>query len=181
MTASIVALGQSAKDWHKVPHDFSVGVNDAGIFGKDPDHLVIVNFERKFHTERLNVIKRTKSQVWTHTNTWKKHFPDAKVIKLSPFAGYYRPGMYYSLRTSPIVAISVALNLGATKLILFGLDYRTHAHFRDGEKRGSHEVKQYLRLFDFLKKKGIEVYLGKKEGAFENHLPVYEIFTKSFV
>lgn len=178
MTASIVALGSSAKDWHQVPHDFSVGVNDAAVWGKDPDHLVIVNFERKFTQERLNVIKRTKAQVWTHTNTWKKHFPDAKVIKLSPFAGYYRPGMYYSLRTSPIVAISVALNLGAKKLIIWGIDFRNHKAFNDGEKRGSHEIKQYLKMFEFLKTKGIEVYLGKAEGAFEKHLPVYDPYFK---
>ena len=173
MTASIVALGSSAKDWFKIPHDFSVGVNDSAIFGKDPDHLVIVNFERKFHEERLRVIKRTKSQVWTHTQTWKKHFPDAKVIKLSPFSINFRKGMYYSLRTSPIVAMSVAVNMGATKLILFGIDFKNHKSYNVGEKKGDFEAKQYLKFFEALKKVNVEVFLGSKGGAFDNHLPLW--------
>jgi hypothetical protein len=175
MTASIVALGQSAKDWHQVPHDFSVGVNDAAMWGKDPDHLVIVNFERKFHSKRLEVIKGSKSQVWTHTNTWKKHFPGAKVIKLSPFSGWFRKGMYYSLRTSPIVAMSVAVNLGADKLILFGVDFRSHKSFNAGEKRGDHEMRQYFKFFEALKKVGVEVYLGGEGSALESYLPKYEV------
>lgn len=174
MTASIVACGQSAKGWHKVPHDFSVGVNDSAMFGKDPDHLVIVNFERKFHEERLKVIKGTNSTVWTHTHTWKKHFPDARVIKLSPFSGYFRKGMYYCLRTSPIVAMSVAVNLGADKLILWGVDFKNHRSFVQGEKRGDHETREYLRFFEALKKIGVEVYLGAPGTAFDKHLPIYE-------
>lgn len=174
MTASIVALGPSAKDWFKVPHDFSVGVNDAAHWGKDPDHLVIVNFERKFHSERLKVIKGTKAQVWTHTHTWKKHFPDAKVIKLTPFSINFRKGMYYSLRTSPIVAMSVALNLGATKLILFGIDFKNHKAYNKGEKKGDHEIRTYLKFFESLRKQGIEIFLGGEGSALESYLPKYD-------
>lgn len=171
MIASIVALGPSAKDWHKIPHDFSVGVNDAAMWGKDPDNLVIVNFERKFHSKRLDVIKRTQSKVWTHTNTWKKHFPDANVIKLSPFSGWFRKGMYYSLRTSPIVAMSVAVNLGATKLILFGIDFKNHKSFNHGEKRGDHEIRNYVKFFEALRKIGVEIYLGGEGSALQKYLP----------
>lgn len=173
MIASIVACGTSAKDWHKVPHDFSVGVNDSAMFGKDPDHLVLINFERKFHTERLNVIKRTKAQVWTHTHTWKKHFPDAYVIKLSPFSGYVRRDMIYSLRTSPIVAMSIASKLGATKMILWGVDFKTHKVFTNGEKKGDHEIRNYLKYFDGLKKLGVEVYLGANGTAFDPYLQLW--------
>jgi hypothetical protein len=96
------------------------------------------------------------------------------VIKLTPFSINFRKGMHYSLRTSPIVAMSVAVNLGATKLILFGVQFTNHKTYNAGEKKGDHEVRQYLKFFDALRKIGAEVYLGANGTAFDKYLPIWK-------
>jgi hypothetical protein len=177
MTVSIVGLGSSAKDWHKIPCDLSIGVNDALKWGKDPDQLVLINFERKFTVERLKLIKATKGKVWTHTSTWKKHFPKAEVIRLTPFVYGIHPGLIYCSKTSPLVAMSLAYKQGANDLILWGVEFTNHKSYLKGTKQGDYEIAIYKKFIEQLKKKGVNVWLGAKGTAFDNYLPVYECQT----
>lgn len=176
MTASIIGCGSSGQDWHKIPVDLSIGVNDCLKHGAHPDQLVIINFERKFTHERLKTILATRpKKVWTHTSTWKKHFSNAEVIKLSPFNGYVRvkSGLTYCSKTSPLVALSLAVNQGATEIIIWGIDFVSHPNYRKGTKNGDFEVKTYLRFFDQLASQGIKVYRGANGTAFDSELPMY--------
>lgn len=175
MIVSIVGCGQSASEWFKTPCDLSIGVNDMFKFGVHPDQLVIINFERKFTSDRLKTILSTRpKKVWTHTSTWTKHFTNAAVIKLSPFNGYVRDGMIYSSKTSPIVALSLAVHQGATDIIIWGIDFISHAAYKKGTKQGDYEVKTYLRFFDQLEKRKIKVWRGADGTAFDLQLPLYE-------
>jgi hypothetical protein len=176
MTAFIIGCGQSAKDWNNLPCNISIGVNDCYKFGYNPDQLVLINFERKFTGLRLQTILATRSQkVWTHTSTWKKHFPKAEVIKLSPFNGNVRPGLIYSSKTSPMVAMSLAIKQGATELVLFGIDMVNHPSYRAGMKQGDFEIKAYLKFFESCNKQGIKVYRGADGSCFDSKLPLYEL------
>lgn len=174
MIASVIGLGHTAKDWYKTPCDLSIGVNDSARFGKDPDQLVLINFERKFTPERLKLIKSTKAKVWTHTSTWKKHFPQAEVIRLTPFVFGIHKGLIYCSKTSPFVAISLAWRQGAKDIILWGVEFLNHKSYRKGTKHGDFEVKQYLKFIEQLKKHGVRVWLGTNGSAFDNLIPVYE-------
>lgn len=174
MIVSIVACGQSAKDWHKTPCDLSIGVNDVLKFNHSVDQLVLINFERKFTPERLNIIKATKAKVFTHTQTWKKHFPSAQVIKLTPFNKVVRPGFYYSSRTSPMVALSLAIKAKATDIVLFGIDFDGHKTFKRDNRDGIHEISKYLMFLDGVRKLGINVWRGADGTAFDLHMPLYE-------
>lgn len=174
MTVAIIGAGASAEGWGKNKFDLSIGVNDCYKFGYHPDQLVLVNFERKFLPNRLKTILATRPQkVWTHTSTWKRHFNNAEIIKLSPFNGYVRNGMVYSSKTSPIVAISLAYKQGATEIVLYGVDMLNHQAYRVGTKHGDHEIKNYLKFFNELMKKGIQVWLGARGSVFENKLPLW--------
>lgn len=176
MTASIIGCGSSGQDWHKVPVDLSIGVNDCLKHGAHPDQLVLINFERKFTHDRLKTILATRpKKVWTHTSTWKKHFSNAEVIKLSPFNGYVRVnnGLTYCSKTSPLVALSLAVSQGAKEIIIWGIDFKNHASYRQGTKNGDFEVKTYLRFFDQLASQGIKVYRGADGTAFDSVLPLY--------
>lgn len=174
MICSIIGLGNSAKDWHKTPCDLSIGVNDCLKWGKDPDQLVLINFERKFTTERLKLIKPTKAKVWTHTSTWKKHFPQAEVIRLTPFVFGIHKGLIYCSKTSPFVAMSLAWKQGAKDIILWGVEFLTHGSYRKGTKHGEYEIKQYLKFVEQLKKHGVRVWLGASGAAFDGLVPVWQ-------
>lgn len=175
MIVSIVACGLSAQEWFKTPCDLSIGCNDMLKFGAQPDQLVIINFERKFTPDRLKTILSTRpKKVWTHTSTWTKHFSNAVVIKLSPFNGFVRDGLIYSSKTSPLVALSLAVRQGATEIIIWGIDFISHAAYRKGTKTGDFEVKAYLRFFEQLTKRGIKVWRGAEGTAFDLQLPIYE-------
>lgn len=171
MTIAIVASGESAKDWWKTPHDLSIGVNDCLKHGHDVDQLVIVNFPRKFTPDRMKSILKSKAKVWTHTSAWRAHFPKAEIIRLSPFAGYVRKGHIYCSKTSPIVAISLAVIAGAKDIILWGCDYKSHANYRQGTKAGNHEISVYQKLFEGLNKIGVNVWLGAQGSAL--NLPLW--------
>jgi len=176
MTVAIVGAGASAEGWGKTKFDLSIGVNDCYKYGYHPDQLVLINFERKFTPPRLKVILATRpSKLWTHTSTWTKHFNNSEVIKLAPFNGYVRSkDLIYSSKTSPMVAISLAYKQGATEIVLFGVDMVTHAAYRSGTKQGDYEIKQYLRLFDELWRKGVRVWRGANGTAFDTKLRLYE-------
>jgi hypothetical protein len=174
MIVSVIGCGSSAQHWHKVPVDLSIMVNDAYKFGHQPDQLVVINFERKFTPQRLAIIKATKpKRMFTHTATWKKHFPEAEVIRLSPFNGYIRKGMIYKSKTSPIVAMSLAVNQHATDIILFGVDFLNHKSYSNNTKHGQFEISNYLKFFDQLNKMNIKVWRGSAGSAFDNNLPLW--------
>src|SRR5688572_21738135 len=172
MTVSIVASGDSAREWFKVPCDLSIGVNDCLKHGHDVDQLVIVNFPRKFTSDRMKNILKSKAKVWTHTSAWRAHFPKAEVIRLSPFAGYFHKNQIYCSKTSPMVAISLAVKAGAKDIILWGVDFKNHHVYSDGNKQGKHEISKYQKLFEGLKKIGVNVWLGAPGSAL--NLPLYE-------
>lgn len=175
MICSIVACGSSAQDWHKVPCDLSIGVNDMMKFGAQPNQLVLINFQRKFDKQRLDTILKTRpDKVWTHTSTWQKHFSNAVVIRLSTFNGYVRDGLIYSSKTSPMVAVSLAVRQGAKEIILWGIDMLTHRVYKKGTKEGDYEIKNYLKFFEEIRKRGIKVWRGADGSAFDLQLPLYE-------
>lgn len=175
MTTAIIACGSSAQHWGKQQFDLSIGVNDCYKHGYQPDQLVIVNFPSKFDKQRMDTILKTRpKKVFTHTVQWKKHFSNVELLHLSPFTGYVRDNMIYSSKTSPMVAISLALKQGAREIVLFGVDFKNHKAYSDSNKNGVHEIATYLKFFKRIEEKGVKISLGAKETAFDNHLPLYE-------
>lgn len=176
MVVSVIGCGNSASEWFKTPCDLSIGVNDCYKFGHQPDQLVLINFKGKFTPDRLRTILATRpKKLWTHTSTWKNHFTNTEIIRFSHFSGYFMKGNIYNARTSPIVAISLAIKQNADNIILFGVDFTGHRTYSKGTRQGDHEIKTYLKFFEAVQKKGIKIYLGGNGTAFDQHLPLYEI------
>lgn len=175
MTISVIGCGESAREWYKTPCDLSIGVNDMFKFGAQPNQLVLINFQRKFDKQRLDTILKTRPEkVWTHTSTWQKHFSNAVIMKLTTFNGYLRDGLIYSSKTSPMVAVSLAVRQQATEIILWGCDFKDHSTYRTGTKDGDYEVKTYLKFFQEIQKRGIKIWLGANGSAFDLYLPLYD-------
>lgn len=170
MTCSIIGCGNSGKDWFNTPCDLSIGVNDCAKFGRDPDWLVLVN--RRFTPEREKIIKATKAKrVLTSIKHWKDHFKNAEEIRLQPFGKHLKKGHIYSSKTSPFIAMSLAFNAGATDIILFGVDLKTHPVIKD--KILNHELRQWELFTRELKKYKVNVWVSSGESALSKFLPVW--------
>ncbi|HXR80739.1 MAG TPA: hypothetical protein VN763_07475, partial [Saprospiraceae bacterium] len=125
MISQVIGCGASGKDWFNTPSDLSIGCNDCSKFGKDTDWLVVVN--RHFTPEREKIILESKpKKLITHLQHWKKHFPQAEVIRMQQFGKHLKKGHVYSSKTSPFIAVSLAFNAGANDIILHGVDLIDH-------------------------------------------------------
>lgn len=174
MTVAIVGCGSSAKNWGQQKFDLSIGVNDAAKWGYPLDQLVLINFPRKFTHERLRIIYSTKAKVWTHTGAWRQQFPACYVIRLTEFHKMINKDLIYCSKTSPIVAISLAVKQGAQNVVLFGVDMLTHKVYSRGSKHGDFEINKYIRFFEQLNKRGVKIFRGANGTAFDNTLPMFQ-------
>lgn len=175
----IVACGDSAQDWEQ--HDYSIGVNDSWKWGKPTDALVVCNRPTEFRGERLQTIISSKPKVfYSHKSNWSYVFPEWKKLSLIPWYGtfhdYPDKSEYkcYTSNTSPIIAVSLAYRLGAKDIVLWGVDFTTHKMYHKENPATQDEVNVYLQIFQALKEKNVNVWLGKEGGVFDNLIPLYE-------
>lgn len=181
MICSIVACGESAREWHKTPCDLSIGVNDCVKFGREVDYLVCVNAPDKFtpkakngFTDRLaTIVNSQPKRFLCHNNNWKRLIPKAETIPLKPFSGSVLKGRYYKSSTSPFVAITIAYSEGASDIILWGVDFLNHPNIKN--KLLSQQISEYKRLFDALESKGVNVWLGNTNSVFKDYLKPWPV------
>lgn len=174
MIYTIVASGDSAKHW--VANGPSIGVNDCEKWGKPVDKLILVNAPAKFK-ERINIIQKSKAQVLTNAPaTWKLYFKNCqKIERLISFNSRILKNFVYMSQTSPIIAISLAIKLGATEIIIWGVDFMNHRKWSKGTKAGDREIKVYERFFADCRRIGVSVYRGADGTAFDATIPLYRV------
>lgn len=172
MISTVVALGESARNW--TPRGLTIGVNEYLVWGKQADAMIIVNAPHKFEEEEMKLIKQHKGQMLTNSpKQWSKYFPQAEPLKhMAPFNLRVQKGRLYSSSTSPMIAISYAIQRGATEVVIWGVDMIDHQKYRVGSKSGDHEIGVYKRFFESCKKIGVQIYLGELGTAFDDNLPL---------
>lgn len=188
-TFTIVGCGDSAKDWE--PNGYSIGVNDCWKFGKPTDALLICNRPQQFSQERLTTILNSKPKhFFCDSSNWKDHFdyfrqgsknkkifsnyPGFSSPRMMQWSGTLYPATVFYSNTSPIIAITLAYNLGAKEIILWGVDFRNHHMYHDNSPATKSEVKVYLEVFECLREKGVSIYRGADGSVFDNLIPMYE-------
>lgn len=176
MISTIVASGESAKDW--IQRGLTIGVNDCQKWGKPVDILMLVNRPAKFKSDRLRTISQHKGAVLTNSvNEWKGIFPQAKKLeRMVSFSHRVNKGTHYTSATSPMIAISHAVSLGATYIIIWGVDFKNHKSYAQGSKRGNREIEVYRKFFKAVERLGVRVYLGALGTAFDNDLQEWPSF-----
>lgn len=176
MTAFIIGLGASAEGWYNHPHDISIGVNDALKWGKDTDYLLLIDSLNGFKNEpeRVKTISRSKAKILTHGDTWRKIFPKYEVLRLQGFSKHLNKKHVYSSKSSPFVAASYAFNLGATDIVLFGVDMISHQIFHPGSKLQDYELRQFEKITALMKEQGTNVFVSSEVSQLSNFLPIYE-------
>lgn len=178
MIVSIVACGDSAEHWHKIPCDLSIGCNDAFKWGHKTNYLLLANWPAKFPQYRLDIIKNSKpDKFFSSVEQWRAYFPNMIKIRLNSWDGHLyknRPDEFSSSNTSPFIATSMAYKLGASKIILWGVDFKTHKVYNESNPQTKTELSQWKQIIAALRKEGVEVYLGDKGSLMEEFLPIWQ-------
>lgn len=172
MIVDIVASGASGSNWEQ--HDLSIGINDCWKWGKPTDALVICNRPEQFAKERLHTIINSKPKdFYSWKPCWSQWFPNWKKINLIPWYGTLHKGQIYESHTGPFIAMSLAFKLGATDIILWGVDFKNHSIFNESNPETDKEVNMYLELIEEMKEQGTNVWLGANGSVFDNLIQRY--------
>ncbi len=168
MTVHVLGLGHTAKNF--IPDgNLTIGVND--IFSITPvDYLIVINHPSRFkdEPERLNTIINSKPKVfYCNNNSWEKYFPEWKQLQLTEFSYNRRTNRLWCSKTSPFVAISLANQMGALDIVLWGVDFENHKFFKKGTTYLNNEYSNYLKLFERI---NANVWLGSKGTCFDEDL-----------
>jgi hypothetical protein len=173
MIVTIVGCGASAIDW--IPRGHSVGVNDSWKWGKPTDSLLVCNRPTNFNQQRLSVITNSKpSTFYSHKGNWEYAFPNWSKVRLIPWYGSLYKGNCYSSNTSPFIALSLAWNLGATEIVMWGVDMLNHHIFNESNPETEREIKAYMELIGVLNEQGVRVCLGARGTAFDDKLDLWD-------
>lgn len=69
--------------------------------------------------------------------------------------------------------MSLAYNMGATEIVLWGVDFKTHHRYREGQQYFLGEMRQYQTFIQALEKVGVKVYLGAEGSALGKIVPIW--------
>ena len=178
MIVSVVGLGETARDWHKVKADLSIGVNDVEKFGHPVDWLLLANWPQKFPTHRLNIIRSSiPKRLFYSTDQWQGVFFGGTKIRLNSWDGHLynnRKDEFSSSHTSPFIAMSMAYKAGADDIILWGVEFINHATYGKDNPQTRAEVKTYKQMVDALKVEGVNVWLGKEGSLLEEFVSIWK-------
>lgn len=171
MTIHVIGAGSTAQSWDG--NGYSIGCNDCERWGDRVEELILVNRPEKFTPERLEVICKSKAQVFSHKPAdWILYFPNVKELPLSHFMGRVKTGQIYKSSTSPFIAISKAFEMGATEIVIWGVDFVNHGIFKPESSALKNELFNYERLIKGIEAHGIKVYLGASGSALEQFVSV---------
>lgn len=170
MTYNIIACGETGKYWNGNGHN--VGVNDAAKWGHRIEHLLLANAPGKFEPERLKIIMESRPEnFYSNTEAWRKYFPNMIHYKTESWNGtLIKKRGLTTMNSSPCIAMHLAWQLGATKLILWGVDFNNHQNINGGNLKT--ELRQYRGFIHALLEHGVETYLGASGSALEEFVNV---------
>ena len=161
MTIEVLGLGESLSEYQ--PNgNITIGVNDIHSRIKT-NYVVCVDTFEPFTKERLNTILNTKCcGFYTHLPCWKS-VENYTEIKLHRLAEIDSELFRYS-NNSPFVACVLAYKLGATRIVLWGVDMNTH-HALSKPNSFERAVKDYVKLKSDLLDRGCELVIGSEISA----------------
>ena len=165
MKINVLGLGESLK-YYKPDGNITIGVND--IHSRfNTDYVVCVDHPEAFTKERLEAIKQTDCKgFYSQIIYWSSWIPNFNLIEFNRGRGILdgldSEKFCYS-NSSPYVACILAYKLGAKKIVLFGVDFQTHEHFKSHAK--DRALNDFKSLSIELKKRGVELLIGNQFSA----------------
>ena len=152
----------------------SIGVNDVFKF-RPVDYLVLIDKPQAFAPDRLATIKSsTSARVITHIAEWSHYFDNVELIKLAHVrseTAYLKSDMYPYSICSPYVAVIHAYKLGASEIVMHGVDLVNHPKLSEELKLRRIRI-DFHNLYVALKREGVSLSIGSKESALYNIIPL---------
>ena len=164
--ASIVVCGcgQSLNSLDTPGRFITIGVNDVGR-RFTPDYLVVVNPRSQFTPERFAQVAQTQaSAVFTQLPDLGFEHPAIVRFKLGRLGGtdFNDADTLHYTRNSPYVAVGLALQMGARRIGLIGVDFTDHHFFAQTGPHGlarrlTQIDAEYARLAQACRERGVEL------------------------
>jgi len=182
----VLGTGDSIHKYKPTPGSYCVGVNDIWKFIQT-DFLVCMDLPGDFKPERLKIITDSMPiEFFTLSSEmpnddpfkqWDKHFPRIKHLKQAKPRGNLDaiddPESIPVSICSPFCACVIAYRLGATEIILYGVDLINHwlLSTKDNQDR---LIKDFKGLRESLFDRGCNLYVGTDKTALHPTIPVHE-------
>lgn len=178
----ILGLGESL-DFFKNDGNITIGVNDINRLHLT-DHVVIVDPIRCLTDENKETVKKSDSQFWSQLDEYNGFVKKFNKIELCNGRGlvddFDSEKFVYSI-TSPFVAVHLAYKLGATDIIMWGVDFN-YARCNDEKDiepmdalRQERALKDFLSLKNALNSRGVNFYVGNEISLFNKILPCWRL------
>lgn len=163
-TVVVCGCGESLKTLRAPQRVLTIGVNDVGR-RFTPDYLVVVNPRSQFAPERWPHVAATQARaVFTQLPDLGLAHPQVVRFRLGRAGGtdFTDPDVLPHTRNSPYVAVGLAVQMGARRIGLLGVDLTEHHFFGPtGRHPLAHRLAQidleYGRLAAALRERGIEL------------------------
>jgi ADP-heptose:LPS heptosyltransferase/SAM-dependent methyltransferase len=163
-TILVCGCGTSLNEITTKPDCITIGVNDVGR-RFDPDYLVVVNPPSQLRPDRLRAITESRAcAVFSQYAELRPLYAPLIRFALGSYGGtdFGNPGVLHYTQNSPYVALCLAVQMGAARIGLIGVDF-TDDHFFG--RTGVHPLTgllrkidgEYARLRDACTARGIEV------------------------
>ena len=171
MTAEILGLAPSVTAY-KPSGNITIGVND--IFKIcSVDHLIVIDNPNQFNNKRKNTILQSTPKLFiSQINTWNR-MKNFHLIKLANVRGSVsqieQHNIYPYSIMSPYVAIVHAYKLGATEIIIYGVDLLNHKSLT-GDSKIKRVLTDISTLNQYLIKKNVSLKVYNKSSRLSSIL-----------
>jgi hypothetical protein len=162
-TMLVCGCGDSLNELDNPEQFLTIGVNDVGRRFQ-PDYLVVVNPRAQFKGDRFQYVETSQSKyIFTQLELGLRLSQIVK-FRLGQYGGtdFSDPELLHYTRNSPYVAVCLAVQMGARRIGLLGVDFTDHHFFA---KTGRHPLagslerinEEYKKLGAALASRGIEL------------------------
>lgn len=163
-TIVVCGCGESLNELAQPERFITIGVNDVGRKFQ-PDYLVVVNPPNQFSGDRFSYVESSQAKyLFTQLNLGLARENIVK-FQLGAYGGtdFSLPEVLHHTQNSPYVALCLAVQMGAKRIGLIGVDFTEHHFFA---QTGTHPLapqlsiidEQYQRLGEAIMARGIEVF-----------------------
>lgn len=186
-TIIVCGCGKSLNDFTHPEEFITIGVNDVGR-KFHPNYLVVVNPPEQFKDDRFEYVRNSKAQfLFTQLDLGIRNPPIVR-FKLGERGGtdFSDPDVLHYTQNSPYVALCLAVQMGAKRIGLIGVDFTEHHFFGS---TGPHILnntisqvnEEYSQIAKKLRNSGIEIINFSDESLLDCiKKEKYEVFYKRF-
>lgn len=160
----VCGCGESLNELTQPERFITIGVNDVGR-RFTPNYLVVVNPRNQFTGDRFSYVESSQAEyLFTQLNLGLSRENIVR-FQLGTYGGtnLSNPNVLHHTQNSPYVALCLAVQMGAKRIGVIGVDFTDHHFFA---QTGTHSLsphfstidQQYQRLYVALKEREVEVY-----------------------